>query len=122
MHPDLQAYYFSLDEPTKGCLLTLREFILRLDKNIEDAWKYRMPMFTYKGKMWCYLWTDKRTHQPYIGIVEGNKVEHPLLEKGSRARMSILRINPEEDLPIETIQLILNDALNLYKNGIIKIK
>ena len=122
MHPDLQAYYESKVEPTKSCLLALRKIILALDDNIEDAWKYRMPMFTYKGKMWCYLWTDKKTLEPYIGIVEGSKVDHPSLEKGNRARMSILRINPNEDLSIDTILLILNKALDLYRNGIIKIK
>jgi hypothetical protein len=36
--------------------------------------------------------------------------------------MKIFRINPKKDLPLDTIELILNDALNLYKNGTIKIK
>ena len=39
-----------------------------------------MPMNRYyQQKMFCYLWTDKKTHEPYIGIVEGNKIDHPLL-------------------------------------------
>ena len=93
-----------------------------MDKDVSETVKYEMPCFCYKKKMFCYLWTDKMTGEPYILMVEGKLLNHPELEQGSRSRMKILRIDPNEDLPIETIKLILNDALNLYRNGIIKIK
>jgi len=73
-------------------------------------------------KMFCYLWTDSKTKEPYILFVEGKLLHHPGLEAGSRSRMKILRINPTEDLPIKLIESIINDALDLYRNGIIKIK
>ena len=59
--------------------------------------------------------------EPYILLVEGRYLDHPLLEKGTRSRMKIFRIKPNEDMPIDTINLLLNEALNLYKNGTIKI-
>jgi hypothetical protein len=70
--------------------------------------------------MFCYLWIDKKTNEPYILFVEGNYLEHPKLETGNRARMKLFRVNPNEDIPIKTIKSLLNKALNLYKNGIIK--
>lgn len=79
-----------------------------------------MACYCYRNKAFCYLWTDKRTDEPYMLFVEGKYLDHPKLESGKRARMKIFRINPNEDLPITTIELLINKALDLYKNGNIK--
>ncbi len=71
--------------------------------------------------MFCYLWTDKKTDEPYLLMVEGNSLDHPALEKGSRSRMKILRVDPEKNLPIKTINAILQKALDLYRTGVIKV-
>jgi len=96
-------------------MLALRDIILAFDSRIVEAWKYRMPFFCVGKKMFCYLWTDKVTKQPYIGVVEGNKIEHPYLEQGNRARMKVLRVDSEEDLPIESIHEVLSEAIKFYK-------
>lgn len=115
-------FYFSKNEPNKSCLLTLRNIILKQDKNVTETTKYGMPCFCYKNKMFAYLWTEKKTNEPYILFVEGQHLEHPELEKGNRARMKIFRFNPNTDMPIKTIELLLNTAIDLYKKGVIKIK
>jgi hypothetical protein len=79
------------------------------------------PAFCYKHKMFCFLWTDKKTLEPYILFVEGKFLEHPQLEKGSRSRMKIFRIKAHEDIPIDTLKPLLDEALNLYRNGVIKV-
>jgi hypothetical protein len=117
----IDRFYLEKEEPVKSCLLALKEIIINLDENISTAWKYKVPFFCYKGKMFCYLWIDRKTKEPYIGVVEGNRIEHPSLEQGNRKRMKILRVNSNEDFPVETIELILNHALNFYRNGIIKL-
>jgi Domain of unknown function (DU1801) len=111
---DIDNYFLQKEEPVKGCLLFLREYILNYDKNITEAWKYRMPFFCYKGKMFCYLWTDKKNGLPYIGIVEGKKIDHPALIIEDRARMKIMLLDPTVDLPVETINNILKIAIGLY--------
>ena len=118
----LSNYYLNKEEPQKSCLLALRSIILNMDKDVSETVKYEMPCFCYKKKMFCYLWTDKKTGEPYILMVEGKLLNHPELEQGSRSRMKILRIDPNEDMPVGTTDLILNDDLDLYRNGIIKIK
>ena len=118
---DINDYYLNIKEPAKSCLLALRTIILKKDKNVSETQKYGMPCFCYKRKMFCYLWTDKKTDEPYILFVEGRHLDHPKLETGDRSRMKIFRIDPGKDLPIRTIELLLNKALKLYKNGIIKI-
>jgi hypothetical protein len=119
---DIDNFYLQKEEPVKSCLIALREIILRQDKDINAAWKYRMPFFCYKGKMFCWLWVHKIYKQPYLGLVEGKHLNHPGLIKGKRSRMKIFLIEPEKDLPIKTIEKLLQQALNLYKKGIIDIK
>ncbi len=115
-------FYLDKQEPNKSCLLTLRKIILDQDEFITETKKYGMPCFCYKNKMFCYLWVDKKTLEPYILMVEGKHLDHPVLESGDRSRMKILRINPTEDLPMIVINQVMNDALNLYRNGTIKTK
>ncbi len=122
MLKETDHFYLNQEEPNKGCLLALRSIILKQDKLISETKKYGMPCFCYKKKMFCYLWTDKKTYEPYILMVEGKHLNHPLLEEGTRSRMKTFKVNPNEDLPIETIGSLLKQALDLYRNGIIKTK
>ncbi len=118
----LHNYFLNKEEPNKSCLLALRSIILEQDTDITETQKYGMPCFCYKKKMFCYLWIDKKTDEPYILMVEGKYLDHPELEEGNRSRMKIFRVNPNKDLPIKTIENILQNALDLYRKGIIKIK
>jgi hypothetical protein len=118
----IDNFYLQQEEPVKSCLLALRGIILSQDSNVAAAWKYGMPFFTYKGKMFCYLWVHKKLKQPYIGMVEGKHFDHPELIIEKRSRMKIMLLDPAKDLPVKTINTILQQAVNLYKTGVIKIK
>ncbi len=76
-----------------------------------------MPFFIFNKKNFCYLWIDKKTNQPYIGFVEGKKINHPELISGNRIRMKILMIDSNEDLPVRIIENILKQAIGLYNRG-----
>ncbi|TCC98199.1 DUF1801 domain-containing protein [Pedobacter psychroterrae] len=119
---ELNSYYLKEEEPNRSCLLALRSIILGQDTNITETIKYGMPCFCYKKKMFCYLWTDKKTREPYMLMVEGKFLDHPQLEIGERSRMKIFRVNPNKDLPVKAIMSILTTALDLYRKGVIKIK
>jgi uncharacterized protein YdhG (YjbR/CyaY superfamily) len=121
MIQEIENFYLDKKEPNKSCLLALRSIILRQDSNITETVKYGMPCFCYKKKMFCYLWTDKKTEEPYILMVEGKHLNHSGLEQGKRSRMKIFRINPNIDLPLRTIEKLINAALDLYRNGTIKV-
>jgi Domain of unknown function (DU1801) len=107
-------YFLQQEEPAKSCLLALRKIICSYDININEAWKYGMPFYCYHDKMFCYLWTHRKYRQPYLGIVEGNNIHHPLLIQENRARMKIMLIDPQQDIPIKTIESILKKALALH--------
>lgn len=118
---ELENYYQQHDEPTKSCLLALRAIILNQDKHISPSWKYRMPFFCYKGKMFCYLWVHKKHKQHYIGIVEGKYFNEQFLIQEERSRMKIMLFDPNKDLPLQKIEAILQKAINLYKTGVVKL-
>lgn len=113
LHP-LEEFYSKRPEPLKGCLLYLKDVILNFDANISEEWKYGLPFFYFKGKMFCYFWIDKKTGYPYIGFMKGKFMEHPALILGDRKQVKTFQINPAEDIPIETIKLLLNMASEFY--------
>jgi hypothetical protein len=120
MKNDLDNYYLSQSEPAKSCLLALRQIILEQNESITEAWKYRMPFFCYKNKMFCYLWIYKTTGQPYLGIVDGKKIRHPKLVIEKRSRMAVLYIDVEKDLPIKAIREIIKIAMAFKEKALKK--
>jgi hypothetical protein len=111
----IDNYFLQKEEPVKSCLQFLREYILKQDDNITEGWKYSMPFYFYKGKRFCYLWTHKKYHQPYIGIVDGKNISHPDLIIEKRARMKILLIDPTKNIPVKKLNTILSEVLALHK-------
>ncbi len=120
MSEERHHFYLNKEEPNRSCLLTLRSIILNQDENISETEKYGMPCFCYKKKAFCYLWTDKKTKEPYLLMVEGKHLDLSQLEEGSRSRMKIFRVNPNQDLPMEIISNVLQKALDLYRTGVVK--
>ena len=72
-------FYLLKEEPVKSCLLALRELILLHDTNITAAWKYKMPFFVIKEKCFVTCGVNKKTNEPYLGIVEGKRMNRPEL-------------------------------------------
>ena len=122
MSEALQSFYLQKDEPLRSCLLSLRDLILQQDADISESLKYGMPFFLYRGKMFCYLWIQQKSGLPYIGFVEGKLLEHPQLVTEKRARMKIFLLDAQIDLPVEEIHTLVTEALDLYRNGKVKIK
>jgi hypothetical protein len=109
-------YFFDTKaEPGRSCLQALRQLILRFDKDVAEIWRYSIPFYTFRGRRFCYLWVDKKSGWPYLGMVDGKLLEHPLLIAEKRSRMKIMLMNPEDDLPVEAINIILQSAISVLK-------
>lgn len=111
----IDNYFLEKEEPVKSYLLAFWKIVLSYDTNITEAWKYGMPFYCFKGRMFCYLWVHKKLKQPYIGFVEGNNIDHPELVAEKRARMKILLLDRDKDIPVNTILSILQQAISLYQ-------
>jgi hypothetical protein len=114
----LDQFYLEQDEPLKSSLLALRDIILQHDKNITNAWKFNMPFFLYRGKMFCYIWTHKKLQQPFIGFGEGKRMEHPGLTFENRSRIKIMILDAGKQLPADTIKEVLDMAIDLVKRDL----
>lgn len=115
MLSDLDQFYLKQQEPIRSCMLGLRNIILNVDEHVTAEWKYKLPFFYHDNKMLCYLWIHKKYKQPYIGFVDGNLLDDEDLLVEKRAKMKILLVNPDEDLPMEKINILLKNVLYLRK-------
>src|SRR6185295_20128338 len=111
----IDNYFLQKEEPVKSCLIFLRRTILKRSKDITEVWRYGMPFYCYKGKRFCYLWVHKKYRQPYIGIVDGQSIHHPDLLTENRKRMKIFLIDPNKNIPLKKINMILKETLLLYR-------
>lgn len=103
----LDAYYDGLTEPLQGFMLAIRQIILELDQQIDETWKWNTPFFLYRNRMLCYLWRDKKTGEPYLGIYGGDALDHPALVQKHGAKIRKLVFDLETDIPVETIREVL---------------
>src|SRR5262245_49463151 len=103
----IDNYYLQLEEPHKSMLQYLRSLILAFDDTSNEKWQYGMPFFYYGKHRLCYCWVHKKLDRPYLGIVDGNKIDHPDLVQEKRARMKILLMDPKKDIPKRKIETIL---------------
>ncbi len=110
----IDEFYDHQEEPVKGCLLALKEIIQDYNSAFESRWYYRLPCFMYQNQIFCYLWIDKKSQFPYIAIGKGVIIEHPNLIQGNRTFTKLLMIDPNEDIPIDTIHHIFDLAMKLY--------
>lgn len=114
MLSDLNRFFLEQEEPNNSCFLALRKLILQFHPQITEHWKYKLPFYYYKGKPFCYLWKDKNSSHPYIGIVKGKLIDHPALMQGNRKKMKVFLIDPNEDLPLKEIDTVFKKAIKFY--------
>lgn len=111
----IDNWFLSQEEPAGTVLSYLRKSILSMSDDITESWSYAMPFYYYRGRRFCYLRIDRNTGWPYIGIVDGNRIKHPGLERGTRSRMKIMLIDPRKDIPRASIDSLMKKILSLYK-------
>ena len=97
----LEHFYFDREEPHKSCVLAIRDLVLSYDPEIIEGVKYGLPFFLYKGKNFAYIWFDKKTKDPYLGITKGSKIDHPILFAGDRNTIKIIPIPVNKDIPVK---------------------
>lgn len=95
--------------------MALRDVILRFDEAVSEEYKYRLPYFHLNGKSFCYLWKDKKTQQPYIGIHKGAQLEHRALVAGERTYVKILPVDVEGEIPEKDIFEVLELAKAMHQ-------
>ena len=112
LHPKIAAAYEVFSDEITSLFLSARDIIISESEGFTDELKFGLPFLYYQKKMFCYFWQEKKTGQPYIGFMEGHRSEHPLLIAGDRTRVKILPIDPEADLPYESLLEIIQELMS----------
>jgi len=114
MSQELENYYLRQPEPFQGCLLALRDLILKVDDRITHERKYQIPFFYFKGKKLCFLWVNKK--KLLLGFII-DKTIYPVIAGVKRKdEFETLQIDPNLDLPVETIIEKLRLRMKLYES------
>lgn len=108
-----QGFYLSKQEPVRSCLEALRLLILGYDETMNETTKYGMPCFCLGDKIFCYLWTNKDSGQPYLLMKDGGRMQHTSLVQDGRKRMKTLPIDAQSDIPLEVIHSVFDEAKKL---------
>ncbi len=109
----LDHYYLKQPEPIQGCLLALKDIILRLDENITHQRKFQIPFFYYKDKKLAYLWLNKKKLQ--IGFIEDKSIYPKKDGIKLKDKYESIIIDPNADIPIELITKELKKRMALYR-------
>ncbi len=118
----LDNYFFSLEEPHRGCLLFLRDYILSVSKNINEEWKFNTPFYYYNKKWCCYISFHKKTKKVYIGFIHGYLMKHKKLLSEGRKQIKVFYINPNEDIDVAALNKIFEMATNIIEKKYNKTK
>lgn len=118
MMKSTDEFYLSKTGAVGACLTALRNIIVSHHEGITETIKYGMPCFCLDKKPLCYLWTDRKTALPYLLFVDGKLMDHPELEQGKRSKMKVFQVDPEADLPMELISMLLNTAIDLKQDRV----
>jgi hypothetical protein len=111
MQGKVDQFYNSLDEPSRSCLLFLRNFILNFSSEFEERRKNNTPFYYYKGKWFGFISYHPKTKVIYFSFVNGHLLKHDLLKSEGRKKMKIFYVDPSKDIDIKSLGTILNQAL-----------
>ncbi len=94
----------------------LRETNQHFNARITEDWYYRTPFFCFEGERFCYIWMHKKKlSQPYLAFLRPHLIEHDALMTEEDKRYKKIYFHPEQDLPFETIRVILKLAVATCK-------
>ena len=114
--PTLESYYISKPEPYQGCLLALRDIILRVDAEIIHERKFQIPFFIYRGKKLAYLWLDRKKLK--MGFCLDKSLQQPVGDAKPKDQYESILIDPNKDIPVEFIRQKLESYIRRIKNSL----
>lgn len=107
----LEHYYEKQEIMTRECLLALKSILLSVDENIVHFRKYQIPFFRYKKFSIGFLWVYRK--KILVGFVEDKKSFPPTAER-KKDNVTVLEVNPLEDIPIDEIKKRFKKLIDKY--------
>ncbi|MEE9348517.1 MAG: DUF1801 domain-containing protein [Flavobacteriaceae bacterium] len=114
MNP-LETYFITQREPLQSVLLYLRQVVFETIPNVEEKYKYKIPMYYYKGKSICYLNILKGTNYVDFAFIFGYKLSNKqgLLKDGRNRQYTRSIAYPTlESIAVFELKEILLEAIS----------
>ena len=109
---NVDRYLQVLPADRRAALSQIRALVLDAAPHAEDTMRYRMPTYEVQGQVLCSFASHKRYMSLYLdtGLVEKHRPELAGLDVGK----SCTRFQRIEDLPLDTVRLILEETLEAH--------
>jgi len=112
-NPSADRFTVELNPDDAIIVDVLRDFILDLNTDIVETFKYQCPFFIYKG-MFCYITFDKKIKTVALGFVKGYQLEDKYgLLSTDRKQIRKLHFKSVEDLDEKVLKYYFKQALAL---------
>lgn len=110
MDPRVEAYILDLQLEEQKFVFLLREKLMNAAPGVEEAFKWKVPFYSYYGAL-CFINRTKKGVE--IGFVHGNEIEETfgLLEDRGTKQVRHLPISNQAQLLTEEFDIILQQAL-----------
>lgn len=109
-----ETYILSKPEPWRSMLIELQAVIKHTIPEIEEAYKWHLPFYSLKGKMFCFL--NFRKSFVDVGFPKGIHIEgfDDILVAGeNRKNLRSLRYYTQEEIDVELLHEILLQVATL---------
>lgn len=114
-NPSADRYTFELGSDNSIIVDVLRDFILDLNTEIVETFKYQCPFFMYKG-MFCYITFDKKIKTVALGFVKGYKLDDKYgLLSTDRKQIRKLHFKSIEELDEKVLNYYFKQAIAIQK-------
>ena len=109
---DVENLIYRLDEPQKRIMLFFHNMLVE-EYMLIDKITFKNPCY-YKHSWICYL-KPLKSGQVELAFLRGNELsnKHELLKSNGRKQLRSIEIMDVNDMPLEIIKEILNEAIHL---------
>jgi hypothetical protein len=113
--PAADRFTFDLSPKDRVIVDVLRDYILGLNNEIEETFKYQCPFYMFKG-MFCYITFDKKNKIVALGFVKGYKLEDKFnILSTDRKQIRKLHFRTAEEIDDKILKYYFKQAVALQK-------
>jgi hypothetical protein len=113
--PAADRFTFDLSPNDRVIVDVLRDYILGLNLDIVETFKYQCPFYMFKG-MFCYITFDKKNKIVALGFVKGYKLEDKFnILSTDRKQIRKLHFRTAEEIDDKILKYYFKQAVALQK-------
>ncbi len=111
-----ENYILSQQEPWRSILIELQAIIKHTIPELEESFKWSLPFYSYKGRMFCFLNFRKKFVD--IGFPSGIHIEihkDRLIAGEGRKNLRSLRYYSQDEIEVKILQEVLVNLTKVRK-------